>query len=309
MFSLKISVCLPVYNASKHIKYAINSVLSQDLGDFELIIVDDNSNDNTLEIIHSYQDQRIKVFKNPERLGQVHNYNKSISYAAGEFIKPMHHDDILELDCLSCQLKALVDNPGVALVFNDSYIIDYNAKRLFERVLQFKPGVIEAGSLLSKFLFQLNYNFVGEPPVVMFRRNILSDIGLFNPTILAANDIEFWTRINMKYKCFYLKKPLVSIRMHQEQSVARCKNSIIFSILDSYYLFSAILKYDNIKLIMRIMLIVEFFIRIPLFVIGRWLKYLLRFPPEILLVDRLGLFKRQVTKRASMIFCMLRRLG
>lgn len=280
----KISVCMPVYNGSKYIKEAIDSVLKQTFSDFEFIIVDDTSTDKTLDIIKSYKDPRIKVYKNQKHLGQVSNYNKSISYAKSEYIKPLHQDDMLDPHCLMLQMKTLDENPEIALVFNDTYLIDSKSQRLLKRILPFREGVIKERSFVKKFFFCLDFNFIGEPSTVIFKKNVFYNLGRFNEGIIFSNDIELWTRLNISYKCFYLKKSLVSVRLHGEQSVSRSKKDIKYAIFDNYLLFSALFKYSNTTKLLKILLFIECIIRIPLLMLGRGLKKMLRIPEHMLLL-------------------------
>src|SRR5215218_8078213 len=90
----KISVILPVYNAEKYLKAAIDSILNQTFPDFELLIINDGSSDGSEKIIKSYTDNRIVYVKNGENSGLINTLNKGIDLATGEFIARMDGDDI-----------------------------------------------------------------------------------------------------------------------------------------------------------------------------------------------------------------------
>ena len=98
-----VSICIPTYNSSIFLQHTLNSVLSQSYENIEVILCDDASTDNTIEIIESYQDYRIKLFRNPKNLGVAENWNRCISLANGDFIKMMGADDTLYPDCMKEQ--------------------------------------------------------------------------------------------------------------------------------------------------------------------------------------------------------------
>ena len=89
-----ISVILPVYNSEKYISEAIHSILDQTYANFELLLLDDGSTDNTLLIINEFQDERIRIFTSDKNYGIVHQLNKGIDNYQGEFIARMDADDI-----------------------------------------------------------------------------------------------------------------------------------------------------------------------------------------------------------------------
>lgn len=100
-----ISVVLPAYNCEKTIDAAVNSILNQTYENFELIIIDDGSTDNTYELLQKYTDNRIRLFRNQCNEGIIYTLNKGLSLANGEYIARMDADDISFPNRLSCQLK------------------------------------------------------------------------------------------------------------------------------------------------------------------------------------------------------------
>ena len=91
----KVSICIPTYNGAQFIRKTLESVLNQSYQNIEVIVNDDCSTDNTMDIVRSMNDSRIKIYANEENLGLVRNWNMTVSYATGEFVKLMCQDDLL----------------------------------------------------------------------------------------------------------------------------------------------------------------------------------------------------------------------
>src|SRR5262249_45554876 len=112
-----ISICLPVFNGQTFLASCLESALSQDEGNFELLISDDCSSDNSFDIITSFAraDSRIIHWKNERRLGLFANYNKCLSRACGKFIKTYAQDDLWKVDLLGKQVERLKQNQSLSL--------------------------------------------------------------------------------------------------------------------------------------------------------------------------------------------------
>ncbi len=111
-----VSIIMPVYNSSGYLSDAIESILSQTYSDFEFIIIDDASTDNSIEIIYSYHDPRIVLLKNDINLGVTHSLNKGIKHARGKYIARMDADDIALPQRIELQVDFLEKNPEFILV-------------------------------------------------------------------------------------------------------------------------------------------------------------------------------------------------
>lgn len=126
----KITVGIPAFNAEKYIAVAIKSVLSQSYKDFELIIVDDGSTDNTVMIAKSFKDPRITVLSDGERRGISYRLNQQVDLAKGLFFARMDADDIMLPDRLERQLMYLTQHPDVDMIGGTAIVIDENDKIL-----------------------------------------------------------------------------------------------------------------------------------------------------------------------------------
>ncbi|MCC6371320.1 MAG: glycosyltransferase [Bacteroidia bacterium] len=196
MGEVKISVCIPVYNGAEFIKVAIDSVLSQTLGDFEIIVVDNQSTDNTLELVKQYSDSRIKIFQNPTNIGMIPNWNKTLEYATGKYIKILPADDLLFPNCLKMQAEVLdadVDKK-ISLVCSSRHIINDQGKTLFKRGFSGKRMQLSGTEAINKVI-RSGGNIIGEGGAVMFRREILAKTGPFNSNIFYVLDLDQWFKI------------------------------------------------------------------------------------------------------------------
>src|SRR5690349_581871 len=99
-----ISICIPAYNNEAYIAETISSVLSQTYSVFEIIIVDDCSTDNTVEVVRKFNDHRIRFYQNEKNLGMHGNWNRALSLAKGEYVKLLCGDDTIFPGCLQKQL-------------------------------------------------------------------------------------------------------------------------------------------------------------------------------------------------------------
>ena len=119
----KVSVILPVYNAEKFLKEAIDSILNQTFTDFELLLINDGSTDRSEEIIKSYNDKRISYAKNEKNSGLINTLNRGIDLASGEYIARMDGDDIALPERLELQVKHLIKSDA-AILATTYYSVD-----------------------------------------------------------------------------------------------------------------------------------------------------------------------------------------
>src|SRR5687767_7387347 len=124
-----VSICIPSYNSGEFIKQTLESVLAQTYGNIEVIVADDVSKDDTVQIARSISDPRLKVSVNEKNLGVVGNWNRSIELANGEYIKIMGADDLLAPSCVDEQVKAFLNSKeNIALVTSYKYVINHKNK-------------------------------------------------------------------------------------------------------------------------------------------------------------------------------------
>lgn len=219
----RVSVCMPTYNYARYLPEAIESVLAQDFTDFELLIIDDCSCDDTGEVVRRYSavDDRVVFSVNEKNLGMVENWNLCLERARGGYVKFLFGDDALAgRDSLGRMVAALDADPGVSLVGSPRNIIDDDS-RVIETLSYLPAGEAVAGTeLISRCLCeQRNQNLIGEPSVVMFRKS-QSGRG-FNPRYRQLVDLEMWFHLLEQGSYLHLERPYSSFRIHSEQQTAK----------------------------------------------------------------------------------------
>lgn len=157
----KVSVMMSVYNAQKYIKEAINSILSQTFNDFEFIIIDDSSTDNSLEIARQYakKDRRIRLIRNKTNLGLTRSLNKAIKLARGNYIARQDADDFSEKNRLESQFNFLEENKDIFLCSSGFFIVDEQSRVMGPiskemNSLEVKRNLQNTNCLCGSFMFR-----------------------------------------------------------------------------------------------------------------------------------------------------------
>lgn len=216
MDSPKISICIPTYNYAEYVTFAIDSVLDQTFNDFEIIIQDDHSSDNTCEVVQRYLgDERISLEINEYNLGLAGNWNRCLSKAKGEYIKFVFADDMLASpDALGTMVSILDSDPSISIVGCSRNIIDSTLQLLRIHSEFSEDFLVDGRKLIHHCLFK-ERNLIGEPTVVMFRRADCTRG--FNGNYKHLIDMEMWFHLLEKGRFAFVNEPLVSFRVHSRQ--------------------------------------------------------------------------------------------
>lgn len=199
-----ISVIIPVYNGEKTIRETIESVLNQTFLDFELIILNDGSQDSTLDVVSSIQDSRLKVFSHPNA-GLAASRNRGTFHAVGEYISFIDADDLWTPDKLETQLKALQDNPEAAVAYSWTNYIDESGQFLRRGGYLTANGDVYAKLLVVDFLEN------GSNPLI--RRQALIQVGGFDESLSAAEDWDILLRLAAQYSFVAVPYPQILYRV------------------------------------------------------------------------------------------------
>lgn len=189
----KVSVLMSAYNHTKFIKESIESILNQTYQDFELLIIDDNSTDNTFEIISAFSSPKIWCSKNQQNVGMVLNTNRLISMAKGEYIAIINSDDSWHYQKLEKQLQFLKQSQQLAGCFTLANTINEKSNIISLKKETFLYQNYSKEQFLAYFFHQQKHHFCY--PSVLIKKEVLERVGLFNPALILLLDFDMWVRI------------------------------------------------------------------------------------------------------------------
>ncbi|HJV34457.1 glycosyltransferase family 2 protein [Geomonas sp.] len=200
----KVSVLMPVYNGEKYLSQAIDSVLSQTMQDFELLVIDDGSRDRSIEIISGYHDPRLRLLVNGENLGLVKTRNKAISESVGEFVAFLDCDDIALPERLQKQRSFLEEHPDFGMV--GSWIEIMDGEGVCREVMRYPAAPEEIPALL------IFGNYFSQS-AVMIRKSSLPAVS-YRSEYPVAEDYDLWVRMATLAKVWNLPQVLTRYRVH-----------------------------------------------------------------------------------------------
>jgi glycosyltransferase involved in cell wall biosynthesis len=199
-----ISVIVPVYNGEKTIQETIESVLNQTFTDFELIVINDGSQDATLDVVSSIQDSRLKLFSYPNA-GISTTRNRGVYHAVGEYISFIDADDLWTPDKLKAQFNALQANSQAAVAYSWTHYIDECSQPLNQGSYMTVNGDVYAKLLLIDFVAS------GSNPLI--RRQSLTEVGGFDQSLSTSADWDMWLRLAARYHFVAVPSPQILYRI------------------------------------------------------------------------------------------------
>lgn len=249
--TIPVSICVPTYNGAEYLQVCLDSILRQSFTDFEVIIVDDCSSDESFQISKEYQhkDHRIKVLKNNNNLGLVENWNRCMDLAEGEWIKFVFQDDTLEPDCIKkmynagslgnwlvvCRRSIKFENvdPAIQIGFQ-KYLTWMSMDSIFDR-----QHDISAVQFCNAVVDNLGYNFIGEPTAVMIKKTMFAQYGKFNANFEQLCDFELFSRVACNRGIMYVPETLATFRIHNQGTSLKNKgkNNYRAATIDALLLF------------------------------------------------------------------------
>jgi len=215
-----ISICIPVFNGEDYILNCINSVLEQNFCDYELIIIDNFSTDNTKKIIKNIKDKRIRYIKNSRNIGSIPNFNKCIKEAKGTFFLLLPHDDLLLPNCLEICLRKF-DEPKVGFTYSSIRAIDEKGNIKFTKVNHSENKLFTPEETLTDII----NNFV-PIQLAMVRTSILKRLNGFEIEFGLFCDVHLWLKIAFEgWSSAYHSAPFSCHRVHAQQGQNAFLNS------------------------------------------------------------------------------------
>jgi len=209
-----VSVIITTYNGEKYIASAVDSILRQSLSDFELIVVDDCSNDATLSILREIEDSRLRVIHNERNEGIANSLNRAVAVAVGKYVAFLDHDDLSLPYRLQIQCQLLDENPEIGMVGSSCRIIDASGNLVRDAIVRCNDAE------LRWYLIWYNPFF---HTTLMARRSAITKIRGYSsdPNYRFSEDYEMMSRLAMSYPVANLPQPLACWRTHAESASER----------------------------------------------------------------------------------------
>lgn len=219
---MKSSIVIPTFNSAEYIVETISSLLEQDYDDYEIILVDDGSTDNTKEVIAPYLNDRVRYIYQGNSGGPAKPRNVGIANAKGEFIFFFDSDDIALSGKMQASVALLDAQPDVGMLFTNFNLADGDGLITEQRYLDKYPtlkGLLDNqigdhAFLLGStdcFTGLIKSNFIGTPGVVI-RRSVFGKVGLFDETMRNLDDRDMWIRAAKESSVIYLDTPYFNYR-------------------------------------------------------------------------------------------------
>jgi glycosyltransferase involved in cell wall biosynthesis len=211
----KITVIIPTYNRASMIRESVASVLRQTFTDFEIIVVDDGSTDNTKAVVESFKDPRIKYIYQENR-GASAARNTGIEASSSEYVAFLDSDDVYIDNAIENALKYLELYPDVGFCYGQCHM-----SRLGGEVYRTRISHFHKKSTVIKPLTQVKELLAIDCPITLstltVRRTCLIEIGGFNEDLVVAEDWHVFIKLAKKYPAFYIAEPLTIQRHHNKQ--------------------------------------------------------------------------------------------
>ena len=192
------TIAIPVYNRSELIKYSLESALSQDISNIEILVVDNCSTDDTWELLNSYKDSRLRLIRNESNIGMFGNFNRCLELATGKYLRILCSDDYLENKSLKKEIEYMEKYPSAALLTTSYVTVNKERKYLSTSYNYFKPGIYKGKYMIYNAIWicaSYNDNLFNYPSGVLIRRDAAMRCGLFDNGFNFTADLDYWLRL------------------------------------------------------------------------------------------------------------------
>lgn len=221
-----VSICVPVYNGQRWLRECLDSCMEQTYANYEVVVCDDGSNDNSRLIINEYiaRHKHLKFYQNEKNLGLVGNWNRCLELASGEWIKFVFQDDQITNDCLE-KFVAAINDKTVLLVSERNFVlppaatadqVNYYSKvvRTLKNTCSQRSPFYSAQTISRIAIRHPLMNFIGEPSLTFFKKELIQTVGLFDERLKQICDLEFFLRIGSRFGLTYIPEKLCAFRIH-----------------------------------------------------------------------------------------------
>ncbi|NQU40619.1 MAG: glycosyltransferase [Lentisphaerae bacterium] len=223
----RVSIAVPVHNGAHHLAETLTSILEQTHAALEIVVIDDNSSDGSVEVAERFaqRDSRVNVLHNELNLGMVGNWNRAVSVCSGRWIHLTGQDDLLAPTAIEIMLSAVTDESRLVMAAR-RFSFEANCPRPLRRAYTWELPTLEtlgvpsgvvtpaaAARLVSRLPSPCT-NFLGEPVCGLIRHDIFKDRGPFNEGLSQLADYEFWLRCVLQEPFVHVAQPLFRFRVH-----------------------------------------------------------------------------------------------
>lgn len=222
----RVTLALPTWNGAAHLHEALESCLVQPRAGVQLLLVDDGSVDDTLQIARRFEAQGLEIHRNAVPLGLAGNWNRCLALARGEYVGLLHQDDRLRAGWLQRAVALLDRHPSAGLVHAPHLIIDAQGRPAQEGAgWEEEPDagaldrLVPGADVLARLFSGRATAFVC--PGVLARRSVWEELGGFDPRWRFALDLDMWLRVSEKHDIGRLGEVLVEYRRHDDQQTSR----------------------------------------------------------------------------------------
>jgi glycosyltransferase involved in cell wall biosynthesis len=211
-----ITVALPTYNGQAYVRESIDSILAQDTDDFELIVCDDASTDDTWSIVESYRGPRCRLLRNEKNQGLFPTLNRLMREAQSPLVHLFSQDDRMRPDCLSRTCDFAAKHPEVAMIYCHTHFIDSAGRRAPESLVTDNTPTIVPSLLAAQIMFYFG-SIAGNIANVSLRKTAFEEVGEFREDLEVSGDYEYWTRLSETHLIGFQRERLIELRTHANQ--------------------------------------------------------------------------------------------
>ena len=232
-----VSIIIPTYNRSYSLPLSLASVIAQNYKNIEIIIVDDNSSDNTSAVCQRFMSEFgdiIQYVRNETNLGAAASRNKGIQLARGDLVTFLDSDDLYYLDKIESQVDLLEKNPSVGFCYGYFACTTDLHETAHYHYSKWMPPL----NIYPTFL--LPNSFYIATPAVMVRAKLFDKVGKFNESMHICEDLELWSRILFHTKALCVTKPIVAIHIRKDEQI-----KFFHNILARDQLYKHVFKQDT----------------------------------------------------------------
>lgn len=218
MSKLKVTIAIPTYNRSQMIGESILSALNQDTEiNYEVLILDNASTDNTEEVVKKFTDQKLRYIRNEANIGMMGNWNKAVKESQGDYLMILGDDDWLLPNFINETVAVLDNNPSVGFTFGRCNKVDSTRKILMEWGYKFTPTGFLKG--IDYLFYTLDYeSCLTNSTTTLIRKNVFNKVGLFKSEF-GKNTFDFnmWINIASEFDVYFIDKFISDYRIHPDQ--------------------------------------------------------------------------------------------